>query len=193
MPLEKPMEKSGKRTGTRPAIFLDRDGVLCREKGYITEKEELDIFPETRDCIELLHQKGFLAICITNQSAVARGILSEQKLQEMNEYLIRETGLDAVYYCPHHPNGIGKYCVSCNCRKPDTGMILCAMKDFEIKKESSYMVGDRASDILCGQKAGVKTVLLESGYGSLCLESPVSPDFVYDNLKTFVESGALFL
>lgn len=177
--------------GMRPAVFLDRDGVLCTEKSYVTKREELEIFPETKYCIDLLHQKGFLAICITNQSAVARGLLSEQALQEMNEYLIGETGLDAVYYCPHHPNGIGKYGITCNCRKPDIGMIACARKDFAIRKEASYMIGDRASDILCGQNAGLRTVLLESGYGTARLEKPVAPDFVYPDLKSFVESDSL--
>lgn len=176
-----------------PAVFLDRDGVLCPEKGYVTKLEELEIFPETRYCIDLLHRKGFLAICVTNQSAVARGLLTEQALGEMNDYLSRETGLDAIYYCPHHPKIIGKYGISCDCRKPDTGMIEHAIKDFGIEKESSYMVGDRASDILCGQKAGLRTVLLESGYGTLHLEKPVSPDFVYGNLKMFVESVLLSL
>lgn len=177
----------------RPAVFLDRDGVLCPEKGYVTKQEELEIFSETRYCIDLLHQKGYLAICVTNQSAVARGMMSEQALQEMNEYLIRETGLDAIYYCPHHPKIIGKYGRSCDCRKPNTGMIEHAMKDFGIEKGFSYMVGDRASDILCGQNAGLRTVLLESGYGTLHLEKPVSPDFVFDDLKMFVESGLLSL
>ena len=90
----------------RPAVFLDRDGVLCAEKGYVTQIKELDLFPFAKRCIDLLHQKGFLAICITNQSAVARGMMSELVLQEMNQYLLRELSLDALYYCPHHPQGI---------------------------------------------------------------------------------------
>lgn len=171
---------------SQPAVFLDRDGVLCVEKSYVIRTEDLEIFPYTKSCIERLHQMGFLAICITNQSAVARGMISEEMLQEMNDYLMVQTGLDALYYCPHHPEGIGKYRKSCKCRKPDTGMVEHAMEEFKIDRDASYLVGDRATDILCGQNAGLKTVLLESGYGSLRLEQPVKPDFVYKDLEEWV-------
>lgn len=170
------------------AVFLDRDGVLCTEKGYVTSIKELDIFPYTKYCIELLHKNEFLAICITNQSAIARGMMTEEKLKEINEYLIKETGLDVLYYCPHHPDGIGKYHLKCNCRKPNTGMIEMAIQEFNIDRKASYMVGDRASDILCGQKAGVKTVLVESGYGTARLEQLVKPDFKFKDLKEFTMS-----
>lgn len=180
------MIKKSDKKSLSPAVFLDRDGVLCTEKGYVTGIEELEIFPYTRKCIELLHQKGFLAVCVTNQSAVARGFMSEDTLKEINAYLVRETGIDAVYYCPHHPRGIGVYGTLCKCRKPDTGMIEKAAERFQIDRERSYMVGDRSSDILCGKKAGIKTVLLESGYGTSRLEEPVYPDFIYHDLQEFV-------
>lgn len=173
----------------RAAVFLDRDGVLCAEKGYVTHMEELEIFPYARESIDLLHQKGFLAICVTNQSAVARGWMTERTLQRMNQALIERTGLDAVYYCPHHPQGIGRYGIVCGCRKPDSGMIERAMLEYGIVRGGSYMVGDRATDILCGQKAGLKTVLVESGYGTARLEQPVKPDFCYDNLWEFVRQN----
>ncbi len=180
------MIKKSDKKSFHPAIFLDRDGVLCTEKGYVTSIEELEIFPYTRNCIELLHQKGFLAICVTNQSAVARGFMSEAALKEINGYLVRETGIDAAYYCPHHPQGIGKYGVLCKCRKPGTEMIEKAIERFQIDRMYSYMVGDRASDLLCGKGAGMKTVLLESGYGTSRLEEMVYPDFIYRDLEEFV-------
>lgn len=176
-----------------PAVFLDRDGVLCTEKSYITHIGGLDIFPYAKSCVQEIRQKGFLAICITNQSAVARGMMTEEALREINEYLVREIGLDALYYCPHHPDGIGKYRLKCNCRKPDTGMVERAIQEFEIDRDTSYMLGDRASDIICGQRAGLKTVLLESGYGSRCQEQPVAPDYIYCDLKEFVQSQMLSL
>ena len=108
----------------KPAVFLDRDGVLCTEKSYITKKEDLEIFPFTKHCIDILHQKGFLAICITNQSAVARGMMTEETLRGMNDYLVEMTGLDALYYCPHHPEGIGIYRKKCTCRKPAAGLLM---------------------------------------------------------------------
>lgn len=172
----------------RPAIFLDRDGVLCVEKSYVTRLDDLEIFQYARGCVNEIHQKGYLAICITNQSAVARGILSEDKLREMNKYLIAQTGLDAVYYCPHHPDGKPPYGIMCDCRKPKTGLIQKAAKEWKIDMSRSYMVGDRASDIICGQNAGLKTALLESGYGTNRLEQAVEPDWIYADLRSFVKN-----
>ena len=169
----------------KPAVFLDRDGVLCTEKSYITKKEDLEIFPFTKHCIDILHQKGFLAICITNQSAVARGMMTEETLRGMNDYLVEMTGLDALYYCPHHPEGKGIYRKKCTCRKPAAGLLMQAQKDFDIDMGRSYLAGDRASDILCGKNAGLKTVLLESGYGIKRLEYDVTPDFFLQDLKEF--------
>lgn len=172
--------------GKRPAVFLDRDGVLCKEKSYVTKLEDLEIFPYAKRCVDALHRKGFLAICLTNQSAVARGMLEEEELKKMNQYLVAEIGLDALYYCPHHPEGLGKYRQRCSCRKPGTGMVERAIQEFQIDLSVSYMVGDRAADILCGQNAGLKTVLLESGYGTMRLEQPVKPDFVYRDLEEWI-------
>lgn len=96
----------------------------------------------------------------------------------------RETGIDAVYYCPHHPDGkIIKYRKNCNCRKPNIGMITQACHDYAIDIKNSYMVGDRASDILAGQRIGVRTILLESGYGTERLEMDVKPDYILSDLR----------
>lgn len=171
----------------KPAIFLDRDGVLSVEKSYITSLEQLDLFPYTKKSIELIHKKGFLAICITNQSAVARGFVSETELQQIHEYLIKQTGVDALYYCPHHPDGTGVYKCTCNCRKPQIGLIEKAVREWEIDLSHSYMVGDRASDILCGKNAGIRTVLLESGYGMQRLEYHVEADKVCADLLEFAK------
>lgn len=171
-------------------VFLDRDGVLTVEKGYIKRKEELEIFPYVRDCVAAIHEKGYLAIVLTNQSGIARGYFTETQIKEMNTYLIRETGVDAVYYCPHYEKGIvRRYAVKCNCRKPETGMIRQACKDFNINTKSlnaSYMVGDRASDVRLGQNAGVTSVLLESGYGTKGLEEEVKADLICKDLAEFV-------
>lgn len=170
----------------KAAVFLDRDGVLCVEKGYVTQIQDLEIFPYAKQCIQDLHKKDYLAICVTNQSAVARGMMSEDTLIEINEYLMQELNLDAVYYCPHYPVGIGKYARECNCRKPKTGMLDAAIETYGIDIASSYMVGDRLSDIICGQKAGLKTVLLESGYEIKGLELHTEPYDIYRNLKEFL-------
>jgi D,D-heptose 1,7-bisphosphate phosphatase len=172
----------------KPAVFLDRDGVLTEEKGYITSIEDVNIFSYARDCINWIHEKGYYAIVVTNQSAVARGLISEEMLQRMNQYLMDETKVDAVYYCPHLENGkIEKYRQTCNCRKPKTGMIEKACCEYDIDLTKSYMVGDRAGDIELGKRAGIKTVLLESGYGSKRLESKVVPDYILEDLRGFTK------
>lgn len=172
----------------KPAVFLDRDGVLTEEKGYIDSIEKLCIFPYVAECIRKIHEKGYYAIVVTNQSGVARGFFSEENLWEMNVYLIQQTNIDAVYYCPHHPAGlVEKYKMACCCRKPNTGMFHMACKEFAIDLANSYMVGDRAGDILAGQNVGVRTVLLESGYGSEKLEEDVVPDYIFRDLRGVLE------
>lgn len=171
----------------KPAVFLDRDGVLNKEKSYICAVDELEIFPYARDCIIGIKQKGYYAIVITNQSGVARGLFTEQKLAEMNDKLMQETEVDAIYYCPHHPEGmIERYRQVCKCRKPEVGLIEQACQDYHIDMEHSYLVGDRANDILTGQKVGITTVLLESGYGTARLESAVVPNYLYRDLRDVV-------
>lgn len=174
---------------SNPAVFLDRDGVLTVEKGYVCSSEELEIFPYAKECVRTIHEKGYLAIVVTNQSGVARGYFTETQLWEMNRYLMQETGVDAVYYCPHHEKGvISKYACQCRCRKPAVGMIQQACRDFGINAADigkSYMVGDRTSDIQLGQNVGLATVLLESGYGSKKLDEMVTPDGICTDLTDF--------
>lgn len=173
---------------SRPAIFLDRDGVLTEERGYIDSVEKLRIFPYASECINQIHKKGYYAIVVTNQSGVARGLFTEEALQKMNGYLIQQTSVDAVYYCPHHPEGIvEKYRMICCCRKPNIGMLQTACNKFDIDMENSYMVGDRAGDIIAGKNAGLTTVLLESGYGTARLEKDVKPDYVLGDLRDIME------
>lgn len=180
----------------KPAVFLDRDGCVTVEKSYVKTAEDMEIYEFSKDCVEKLHKLGFLAIVITNQSGVGRGYFTEDELQRMNERLLNETGVDAIYYCPHWYNGdstLPQYNVDCECRKPKTGMIDKARKEFaqkgiEIDMENSYFVGDRATDLLTGKNAGVKAILVRTGYGLGELERPVTPDAVYDDLKAFVES-----
>ena len=161
-----------------PAVFLDRDGVLCEERGYLHSGDKLQIFPYAAEAVRRLHEAGYLAIVATNQSGVARGYLKEADLKRMNLELTEQTGVDAVYYCPH----LGK---SCNCRKPKTGMVEQACRDFDIDLPRSWFVGDRASDIQTGINAGLKTALLASGYGMARLEFDVKPDFVFADLREF--------
>lgn len=168
----------------KPVIFLDRDGVLTKEKSYVLQKEELEIFPFAKECIQRLHDAGYLTIVVTNQSAVGRKMLAERTLQEMNDILKRDTGVDDVFYCPHwHPTAI-----ICNCRKPQIGMIVKAMEKYDLDLKHAYFIGDRASDIKTGNNVGIKTVLLKSGYGIKKLEENVVSDYIFNDLLDFVNS-----
>lgn len=172
----------------KPAVFLDRDGVLTEEKGYLRTVGDLKIFPYAAECVRQIQKRGFYAVVVTNQGGIAKGLFTEVTLREMNDYLIEKTGVDAIYYCPHHPQGmIGRYTKQCHCRKPDTGMIETACRELVIDLQRSYMVGDRACDILMGQNAGIKTVLLESGYGTAGLEEKVVPDYVCNDLRDVIQ------
>lgn len=165
------------------AVFLDRDGVLCEDTDYVTSLEKMHIFPFAREAVELIHQKGYLAIVVTNQSAVARGMMTEAALSELHRFLQAETGIDAVYYCPHLPpeeEEIQPYRIFCSCRKPGIGMLQKAALDNHISMECSYMVGDRISDIRTGKNAGIKTVYISDGK-----ENKTEADFVYPNVLEF--------
>lgn len=147
------------------AVFLDRDGVLCEDTNYVTSYEKLYIYDFSKDAVDLIHKAGYLAVVITNQSGVARGMMTEDTVQELNRYLQEITGVDAVYYCPHLPPEDGEdecppYRIHCSCRKPGIGMLLAAAADYDIDLTLSYMVGDRESDIETGRRAGCKTVYI---------------------------------
>jgi len=171
----------------KPAVFLDRDGVLTVEKGYICPICEIEIFPYVKECIKEIHRKNYFAIVITNQSGVARGVFTEEQLLIVNENLIKETEVDAVYYCPHFVYGkVARYSIRCNCRKPDIGLIENACNDFDIDMSQSYMVGDQESDIITGINAGIKTVLLESVYKTELLNKKTSADYVLKDLRELI-------
>lgn len=172
-------------------IFLDRDGVLCEERGYVTSLSELRLFPYARESVTRLHALGYAVVVITNQSAIARGLADEAAVADIHSHIIRETGVDRVYCCPHLPPEPGEpqvppYRVFCNCRKPHTGLIDQAVRDCGLDLNGACFVGDRSSDIEAGQAAGIRTVLLRSGYGLSRLENPVKPDLIFDTLPDFV-------
>ncbi len=154
------------------AVFLDRDGTINEEVGYIDSSEKLIIIPGTVEAIRRLNERGMKVIVVTNQSAIARGIITEEDLNEINSALTEKLSMggafiDAIYYCPHHPTeGKGVYRVECECRKPGTGLLIRASYDFGIDLRKSYVVGDTITDIIMAKKAGAKGVLVLTGHGS---------------------------
>lgn len=145
----------------KPAVFVDRDGTLIEEVNFLSRLEDLRVFPFTPPAIKLLKSIGFLVIVLTNQSGIARGKYTEADMHAIHEQIQRETGdmIDAFYFCPHLPSA------DCHCRKPNLGMIESAQADFEIDIENSWMVGDKDLDIEIAKNAGIKSVLVLTGYG----------------------------
>ncbi|MBA2705600.1 MAG: HAD family hydrolase [Blastocatellia bacterium] len=153
------------------AVFIDRDGTISEEVGYINHLSRFRLFPYSATAIKQLHQNGYLAIVITNQAGVARGYFSEEMVQAIHKQMTKDleasgAALDAIYYCAHHPSvGEPPYQFDCDCRKPKPGLLLRAAQDYDIDLRNSWMVGDRYSDIELAANAGLKSALVLSGYG----------------------------
>ena len=155
----------------RPAVFIDRDGTISEEVGYVNHPSRFRLFPYSAEAIKLLNDSGWLAILITNQAGVARGYFSEDVITSVHDRLRGdlENGsarLDAIYYCAHHPSvGEPPYRHDCDCRKPKTGLIDRAAQDFEIDRPASWMIGDRYGDVELARNAGLHSAFVLSGYG----------------------------
>ena len=177
----------------RSAVFLDRDGTLNEEVSYLSHPEQLRLIPGTLEALRQLQAQRYLCIIITNQSGIARGYFSERELNEVHGELRQmlraaQADVDAIYYCPHHPtSGQGVYRSDCSCRKPQPGLLLQAAKDFDIDLANSYMIGDKASDLLAGIAAGCHTILTLTGYGRQSQNSlennSIAPDYIARDLK----------
>ncbi|MDI6731841.1 MAG: D-glycero-beta-D-manno-heptose 1,7-bisphosphate 7-phosphatase [Candidatus Margulisbacteria bacterium] len=154
------------------AVFMDRDGTIIEDVGYLNHPSNIQFIPGSIEAIKKLNAAGYKVIIITNQAGVARGLVSEDMLQTIDKALHKwilasHAHLDGIYYCPHHPeHGHYPYRQACECRKPHPGLIKRAQRDFDIDLSQSYMIGDKATDIEAGRRAGVKTTMVLSGRGS---------------------------
>jgi D,D-heptose 1,7-bisphosphate phosphatase len=176
------------------AVFLDRDGTIIEDVGYLNSPDQIKFIPGSVEAIKLLKDAGYKVIIITNQAGVARGLISEDMLQTIDKiihkWILHGGGhLDGIYYCPHHPeHGVYPYRQECECRKPNLGMIKKATKAHNIDLSQSYIIGDKATDVETGQRAGIKTVMVLSGLGKeekKLLKNP--PDHVAENLLAAVK------
>ncbi len=161
--------------GKRAAVFLDRDGTINKEIGYITRPEDLVLIKGVPEAIRLLNSQGFLVIVVTNQSAVARGYMDEETLGRIHKRLselleMKRAVIDGFYYCPHHPNeGKNGYMAICSCRKPRPGLIQQAANELNVDLSASFMIGDTLRDLEAGIRAGVRPVLVLTGKGKSTL------------------------
>lgn len=155
----------------KPAIFIDRDGTLSEEVGYVNHPSRFHLFPFSAAAIKLINDNGWLAILTTNQSGVARGYFSEALVIDIHEQLKRDlenydARLDAIYYCTHHPQvGEPPHRLDCDCRKPKTGLIQRAVADLDIDLQASWMIGDRYRDVETARNAKLHSALVLTGYG----------------------------
>jgi D-glycero-D-manno-heptose 1,7-bisphosphate phosphatase len=176
----------------KPAVFLDRDGTINQEVGYIRDLNNLSLIPGAAEAIRNLNQLGIPVVVVTNQSGVARGYYPESWMEQLHgrlKALLAAEGaqVDGVYYCPHLPDGeVPEYSIDCDCRKPEPGMLEQAAKDLNLDLSHSFMIGDKATDIDVGLRVGCKTILLRSGYGEQVLKGEYQhipkSDYVFDSL-----------
>lgn len=180
---------------SRPAVFLDRDGTLLEEAGYLDRLERLIFFPFTIDAVRLLNRGGFAVVVVTNQAGIARGIFKESFVAEAHQHIAQRLAaggarVDGFYYCPHHPEAVvAEFRQTCDCRKPQPGMLTHAAADLDLALDRSFIVGDRWHDLEAGQRVGARTLLVRTGYGKTEEAAPkprVQPSAIVDNVMEAV-------
>ncbi len=170
------------------AVFLDRDGTLIEEVGYLDRIDRVSVFPYSIDAVRLLNRGGFVVIVATNQAGIARGFFDEAFVEATHRSLSDTLAaggarVDGFYFCPHHPDAkLDSYRQACDCRKPQPGMLRRAAADHHLDLARSFVVGDRPHDIAAGTAVGAKGVLVRTGYGDRAAQSDHGAAAVSDNL-----------
>ena len=176
-------------------MFLDRDGTLLEEAGYLDRLERLVFFPYAIDAVRLLNRAGLPVVIITNQSGIGRGLYEETFVHEthaaMTERLTTAGArIDAYYYCPHHPDAtVERYRQDCDCRKPGPGLFHSAARDLDLDLTRSFVVGDKWTDVRAGHAVGARAILVRTGYGASserAAPAGVAPSLIADNLMSAV-------
>jgi D-glycero-D-manno-heptose 1,7-bisphosphate phosphatase len=182
----------------RPAVFIDRDGTLTEEVGYVNHPQRLNLLPRSAEAVRRLNEAGIAAVVATNQAGLARGYFTEDVMNAVNDRLVDQlkragAHLDGLYVCPHHPTeGAPPLRMDCDCRKPKPGLLLRAAKDLDLDLTASTIVGDKASDLAVARPVGARGVLVLTGYGRgeweyRRADFAVAPDHVAEDLLDAVE------
>lgn len=167
-----------------PAVFLDRDGTLMREVNYCSDPQDVAIFPGVPEALERLRRAGYKLIVISNQAGIGRGYFTEAQYRLVEAEVaraVRPATFDAVYFCPDHPDRPTDF------RKPAPGMVLAAQRDHDLDLARSFFIGDKAIDIECGRNAGMRTILVKTGYGAEEAER-AGADWVVENFAAAAET-----
>lgn len=176
-----------------PAVFLDRDGTVNEQMGYINHVARFVLLPRTAEAIQMLKRSGYLVIVVSNQSGVARGYFPVQLVEKVHRRMQAQlaqqgAAVDGIYFCPHHPRGsVDEFRVDCGCRKPKAGLIAQARRHFAIDMSRSYVVGDRYTDLELAFRSKLGGVLVKTGYGRGEIEyvlpgQPRKPQYVAQDL-----------
>lgn len=174
------------------AVFLDRDGVINVDKGYVHRIEDFEFYPNVFKALKKLQDAGYKLFIVTNQSGIAVGYYTEEDFLKLTDYMLKEfekegIKIEKVYYCPHHENGIVEgYSIKCDCRKPESGMIRQAIAEFGVDPARSFLIGDKENDILAAHKEGIKAILVKTGHGMKYIDSTTA-DFVAEDILDAVE------
>ena len=178
---------------SRAAIFLDRDGVINQDHGYVSHRDDFVFIDGVIGAMKQLKEKGYKLVVVTNQSGIARGLFTENDFISLTEWMDwsladRDIDLDGIYFCPHHPTaGTGPNTQVCQCRKPAPGMFLEAIADLDIDASASYMVGDKVSDLKAAHAAGVANLALVRTGKEITPEGEAMAEAVYPSLVEFAE------
>lgn len=159
----------GKEGEGRPAVFLDRDGVLNVERNHVCRPTEFEWITGAPAAVKWLNDQGYLAVVVTNQAGIGRGLYTEDEFLEFTRWINEQLGrvgahIDATYYCPHHPTeAVGPYRLTCECRKPAAGLLRRALVEWRVDAARSLMIGDSTSDLLAAEAAGLRGFLFPGG------------------------------
>ncbi len=174
-----PWTRQASPSGLRPAVFLDRDGNINEDVGYLSEMSHLTLYPWAIDAVRLLNRAGYLVVMVTNQGGIGRKMIRPAFLGELHAEIDRRLAaagahVDGWYFCPHHPEAlVAELRIPCRCRKPETGMVLDAARDLGIDLARSWVIGDKWGDVQLGERMGGRSILVRTGWG--VLEEAVRP------------------
>ncbi|MGD9906457.1 MAG: D-glycero-alpha-D-manno-heptose-1,7-bisphosphate 7-phosphatase [Vicinamibacterales bacterium] len=186
-------------TPLRPAVFLDRDGTLNEDVGYLSELSQLTLYPWAIDAIRLFNRAGYAVVVITNQGGIGRGMIRPEFVGELHAVIAERVGragarVDGWYHCPHHPAALVEGLKGeCRCRKPEPGMLLDAIGDLGLDPVRSWMIGDKWHDVQVGQRVGARGILVRTGWGRLEEETRPPDQTVYAICDTLADAAAVVL